>query len=49
LFGLEFAECRFRKAVEASQLDSFLDEFPRGWKTRIGDRKGMPLSRGLKA
>lgn len=41
-FGLEFAECRFRKAAMAALLDG---EFPeKGWNTVIGERDGSATS-----
>ena len=47
-FGLEYAECRFRKAVMAAQLDEDLEQFSNGWQTVIGER-GINISGGQKA
>ena len=47
-FGLEYAECRFRKAVTAAKLDGDHDQFSNGWKTIIGER-GINISGGQKA
>ena len=47
-FGLEYAECRFRKAVMAAQLDGDLESFANGWETTIGER-GINISGGQKA
>mgnify|MGYP001626686794 CR=1 FL=1 len=47
-FGLEFAECRFKKAVKAAQLEDDFEQFSNGWKTTIGER-GINISGGQKA
>lgn len=44
-FGLEFAECRFNKAVRAAQLEGDFEQFSNGWKTIIGER-GVNISGG---
>ena len=48
-FGLEYAECRFRKAVSAAQLNlkEERDDFRKGWQTQIED-KGKHLSSSQK-
>ena len=47
-FGLEYAECRFRKAVTSAMLMDDLPLFNRGWDTQIGER-GITVSGGQKA
>lgn len=48
VFGLEFSEARYNKAVLAASLERDLPNFPNGWKTIIGDR-GINISGGQKA
>lgn len=47
-FGLEYTECRFRKAIVAAQLQSDFEQFTSGSKTIIGQR-GVNISNSLKA
>ena len=44
-FGLEYAECRFRKAIQNSMLEGDLELFSNGWDTQIGER-GQTISGG---
>ena len=48
VFGLEFNEARYKKAIIAASLEKDLPNFPNGWKTIIGDR-GINISGGQKA
>ena len=47
-FGLKYNESRFQRAIVGAALDGDLINFPRGWKTVIGER-GINVSGGQKA
>lgn len=47
-FGLQYAECRFRKAIVAAQLEFDVESLPKGFKTVIGDR-GAKINSSLRA